>query len=178
MRSSREFIVGLIFCAKRGGRVEKEWTRVGNTYPKGIQYAVQEKAWMDQEGMLDWIRRVWGPWVDKREGIKLMIIDKFSSHLCAPVLAKLAEHKTMVEVIPGGYTSKLQVLDVGVNRPFKDAIRLEHELFMVSSETRAPKREDVAGWVKNAWDSITKETIINTWESIDMIHNNEGPASI
>jgi hypothetical protein len=40
-------------------------------------------------------------------------------HLMASVVNKLSEVGTQAEFIVPGYTSKLQTLDVGVNRPFK-----------------------------------------------------------
>jgi hypothetical protein len=35
------------------------------------------------------------------------------------VCRQISDLGTILEIIPGGYTSKLQVLDVGINRPFK-----------------------------------------------------------
>jgi hypothetical protein len=35
--------------------------------------------------------------------------------------------KTEVDYIPPGYTSKLQMLDVGVNRPFKIGMHMQFD---------------------------------------------------
>jgi DDE superfamily endonuclease len=51
----------LIFKGKDGdrGRVRREVLAPPAGYPVSCIYAVQAKAWMDEDKMLDWIRRVW-----------------------------------------------------------------------------------------------------------------------
>lgn len=62
--------------------------------------------------------------------------------------------------------SKLQVCDVGVNKPFKDYVKQEYEQFMVTQEGRKAKRLDVAKWISKAWNSISADSIQHTWSSI------------
>ncbi len=90
------------------------------------------------------------------------------------------DNRTILQYVPGGGTSKLQVLDVGVNKPFKDKMKSLWTLNMVAmiQEAKAagqmnaigwkPKvsREMLADWCLEAWDSITVETITNTWRKI------------
>jgi len=70
--------------------------------------------------------------------------------------------------IPGGYTWKLQPLDVGVNKPFKDHMRQEYDDFMwdqydtPDAERKKVERINVGFWVNKVWyddEKITKETI-------------------
>ncbi len=78
-----------------------------------------------------------------------------------------------VDFVLGGYTSKLQVLDVGVNKPFKDYIKQCYEELMVQNfEVRNVSRLDVAKWIQEAWGRVTIETIRNTWSSIGFINTN------
>jgi hypothetical protein len=43
--------------------------------------------------------------------------------------------------ILGGYTSKLQVMDVGVNKPFKGLVRQVYDYFMIGNiENRKVRR--------------------------------------
>jgi DDE superfamily endonuclease len=75
---------------------------------------------------------------------------------------------TIVKFILEGYTSKLQVLDVGVNKPFKQYTRSE---YMMLLQTRTHPRQlprclDVANWVIQAWEQISVETILNTGEKL------------
>ena len=50
-----------------------------------------------------------------------------------------------VDFIPGGYTGALQVLDKGVNKPFKQFVQHEYELWMVANQDGVkPARSDIA----------------------------------
>ncbi|KAJ4432611.1 hypothetical protein ANN_21234 [Periplaneta americana] len=79
--------------------------------PKGLVIRCQEKGWMTTELMVDWLATVW----NRRPG-----------HLTPEVKKKITALKTDLVVIPGGMTSKLQVLDVVVNKPFKDHLRKQY----------------------------------------------------
>ena len=48
----------------------------------------------------------------------LLVMDSFSAH-CTEEILNLSRNSTDIAVIPGGCTSKLQPLDVSLNRPFK-----------------------------------------------------------
>ena len=73
---------------------------------------------------------------------------------------------TEIDFVVAVYTSKLQVMDVGLNWPFKDGLREVFEKLMVSSTTAKPIRLDVAIWVSNAWNGITTIAILNSWSKV------------
>ena len=100
------------------------------TVPKGVVCTVQAKAWMDQERMIEWINKVWLPYVGKNRA--LLCLDTFSAHLTETVRDKFAKIGTKLLVIPGGCTSVLQPLDVSLNKPFKSYIRQQWCERMVS----------------------------------------------
>jgi hypothetical protein len=133
-------------------------------YPEGMVYMAQESAWMDEPTMLDWVERVWKPYASRINGPKLLILDSCTSHLTPEVRRKISNLQTELEVIPPGYTGKLQPLDVGLNKPFKDRVRHEVERFLTEKEigTR-PQRKDLNEWIKKSWDSIPVEMVRNTW---------------
>jgi hypothetical protein len=80
------------------------------------------------------------------------------------VLDEFERLGTHVEFVPPGYTGILQVMDVGLMRPFKDIVRAEFERFMIEhGNDERPSRLTVAGWVDRAWTGITTDTILNTW---------------
>jgi hypothetical protein len=80
------------------------------------------------------------------------------------------------EIIPGGYTAKLQVLDVGLNHPFKfyyqeasqDFVR-HWTLTHLPGDKPKPTREIIAGWISHGWSRIDKDMIQNTWRHCDYI---------
>ena len=97
-------------------------------YEKNIYFSVQENAWCDQETFEEWIDFVWMPFVEtKRPLPTLLILDQYKVHQQDKILEKLANLGTLVIHLPPGETSKLQVLDVGINKPFKDLKNKSHE---------------------------------------------------
>ena len=53
----------------------------------------------------------------------LLILDSAGAYLTSDVRRALADLNTVLVIIPGGYTSKLQPMDVGANKPWKDRVR-------------------------------------------------------
>ena len=117
--------------------------------------------------MLEWIGKVWSPTSNQHERT-ILLLDCFTGHLTAPVLRALADCNTQVEIIPPGYTSKLQPMDVGINKPFKDVLRKKYINWMIEMKRRGnikttPKRTNVSHWIDSAWTSIHQNTIINAF---------------
>ena len=172
-RSGHQFPPFLIYkgAKSRGGRVLKEIATNEiaelNGYPSGMAYAVQKKAWMDEALMLEWVALVWKPYTKTIKGPTMLIIDEAPSHMTANVRLAIAECGSFLEYVPGGFTSKLQVMDVGLNKPFKDRIRECVNVFMVMNACGTkPSRQVVAKWVRDAWYDIRPTTIENTWKTI------------
>ena len=96
--------------------------------PTRIVIRANKKGWMTQELMLDWVKEVWVPNTD-RDKSYLMVWDAFICHKNAELINSLVkEYDTAVEIIPGGCTSVLQPLDVGINnKPLKTKIRNEFQ---------------------------------------------------
>jgi hypothetical protein len=91
-----------------------------------------KKGWMTQELMEDWMKEVWIPNTDRNKSY-LMIWDAFACHKNEKLINQLAETcDTTVEIIPGGCTSVLQPLDVGINKPLKTKIRSEFQNWSVA----------------------------------------------
>ena len=64
---------------------------------------------------------------------------------------------TEVEFIPGGYTGALQVLDKGVNKPFKQFVQQAYERWIIAHDEAKPTRVDVAPWIHDLWEQVTAE---------------------
>jgi transposase-like protein len=149
----------------KGGKVRKEINR-REGYPIDCELTVQENAWFDKGVMLDWIERVW-----KREvavdpdEVYYLLIDSFTTHMTREVRQAFNDCNTEVDFIPPNYTSRLQMLDVGVNRPFKMMMRKQFEEFVCKKHKR-PERRDVAHWITEAWDEISPTTITNSWRKV------------
>lgn len=62
----------------------------------------------------------------------MLVLDAFRSHLTTGVKEKIEALNSDLVIIPGGMTSQLQVLDVVVNKPFKDNLRKEYNNWLLS----------------------------------------------
>ena len=71
--------------------------------------------------------------------------------------------------IPAGTTSRAQVLDVGINKPFKDAFKNKILHWMVDNRNQVDDklgRPQIAEFITNAWEEITAESIKNSFRHI------------
>jgi hypothetical protein len=191
-RDGYKFDPYLIFLGSRGpaGRVIRE-VRLANAahenlvreeldehgdykgYSSHCIYDVQENGWMDEELMQTWITEVWKPFADSKTGKTLLILDEFRGHMTTAVRNAIADCDTVLVIIPGGCTNKLQVMDVGLNKPFKDRMRdCYHQWFVdqvmidEANNYAKPSRQNISQWVWTAWNGLTYSTIYNTWVHI------------
>jgi hypothetical protein len=70
---------------------------------------------MDETKMLDWVERIWKPWAATKKDTAYLLMDEFASHMMAKVNMAIYTCNSEIDFIIAGYTSKLQVLDVGLN---------------------------------------------------------------
>jgi hypothetical protein len=93
--------------------------------------------------------------------------DEFSVHFLDSVKNKTKKLGAEVDIIPGGFTGSAQVLDKGVNKPFKGYLRGGFEEWMCMNGLRHRlSRAEVAQWFTRAWSQVVMATIINNLKSI------------
>lgn len=68
--------------------------------------------------MKKYIDEILAPILGDEEG--LLLLDEFSAHKIDEIILYMVENKINPVFVPGGHTSLLQPLDVGINKPFKD----------------------------------------------------------
>uniref|UniRef100_A0A674NL54 HTH CENPB-type domain-containing protein n=1 Tax=Takifugu rubripes TaxID=31033 RepID=A0A674NL54_TAKRU len=131
--------------------VLKRKTVPNEAMPAGIIVRAQEKGWMETELVVDWLKVVWGR---RRGGLRkkrnMRILDAFL-------------------IIPGGMTSQLQVLDVVVNKPFKDNLPKKYTEWLLSGdhaltptgEIQKPPVRLLCEWILHAWDAVSPKSIIH-----------------
>jgi DDE superfamily endonuclease len=153
----------------RTGHILKEIEK-GEGYPEDIRYGVQAKAWMDETLMLEWVEKVWKPEVEGK-GVTYLILDECRTHLTIAVRNAFTKCRTEVELIPGGYTSKLQPMDVGINKPFKNFIRAEFHDWLVVNRNRKtrPSRQEVSWWVREAWNNVSDSVVRNSFRGAGLV---------
>ena len=130
-----------------------------------VVIAAQEKGCMDTEGMKLWIDKVWHARTGATKG--LLVFDSFEAHMTNRVKRALERENTNLAVIPGGLTSILQLLDVSLNKPFKDGVRKRwmewmangiHE-FTATGRQKKPSEELICSWIADAWREIPTDMI-------------------
>ena len=148
----------------------KRKTMPKETMPAGIIVRAQEKGWMDTGLVVDWLKVVWG----RRRGAlhkkrNMLVLDAFRGHLTEPVKTQLRKMNGDLVIIPGGMTSQLQVLDVVVNKPFKDNLRKRYTEWLLSDDhaltptgkLQKPAVHLLCTWILQAWDAISQESIVH-----------------
>ena len=95
----------------------------------------------------------------------MLVYDSFKDHLGELIKKKLHESEIDLAVIPDGFISICQPLDVSINKLFKDNLRKEWHTWMangnagetISGNLRCTSFSDVCLWVKRAWEGISTE---------------------
>ena len=89
-------------------------------YPKGMIYACQDNAWMDERVMLMWINMVLKQYVGTapQNVVPLLFLDSYCCHMMNSVVNVIQDLGVEVEHIPGGCTSLCQPVDIDINRHF------------------------------------------------------------
>jgi hypothetical protein len=141
--------------------------------PPGMIVVGQENGYMDEKHMLDYIERILAQYKPVAlEHKTLLVIDAFKAHLSDKVKARIKGYKAYLAVIPAGFTSIFQPLDLGINRSMKAALRKrwndwmingKHELTKKGNPKKAPL-ELVLQWVHDAWQGIRAESIVNSFK--------------
>ncbi len=124
--------------------------------------------------MLEWVEEISNKIKLQNNCMKLLILDKCSSHLKTSVVEKI-KSAIFFEFIPAGCTSLAQPLDIMVNEPFKDRLSDLFEKW-INEVGRKDDNKTKKGylktlssltilrWIKEAWESIDTEIIIRSFK--------------
>lgn len=155
----------------------------GEKFPKNVVVRCQDKGWMDESLVLDWIKSVWCRRPGALLGLpSMLVLDAFRCHLADSVKRLLRDSRTELVVIPGGMTSQLQPLDVCINKPFKDHIRRLYMEWMRSGEPEVTpagrlKRASPAllcAWIAEAWACIPEALVCRAFKKCSISNALDG----
>ena len=148
----------------------------------GVVVSAQEKGWMNSDQMKVWIEKAWRSRIGGLGRRSLLVYDAFEAHVTDPVKAAFKRENTDLAVIPGGLTSLLQLLDVSLNKPFKDRVRKKwmqwmadgiHE-FTATGRQKKPSEELICSWISEAWNDIPAEMIAATFLKCGITNSLDG----
>lgn len=99
-------------------------------FPARITVRAHIKGWMDENGTKKWLEEIWNgrPGAALKKKTSLLVWDMFRAHTSDDKKKLAKSSQVTLAVIPGGLTSVLQLLDVCLNKPFKDRVqKMWHE---------------------------------------------------
>jgi uncharacterized membrane protein len=128
----------MLTCLADGSKLPPYVILKRKTVPKdpiaaGIIVRAQEKGWMESGLVVDLLKVVWGArYRGLRKRRNMLVLDAFRRHLTESVKSQVRAMNADLVIIPGGMKSQLQVLDVVVNKPFKDNLRKKYTEWLLS----------------------------------------------
>jgi len=136
-------------------------------FPPGLVVRYQEKGWMNEELVKDWLKTVWSKVGGLSRQKSMLVWDSFRAHVSQPIWRTLQSLNTECAVIPGWMTGLLQLLDVCINKPFKGHLRSKWQQWMISGEhtltatghMHKAELNVICNWIKQAWDDIPTKMI-------------------
>jgi transposase len=99
-------------------------------FPSEVVVRANQTGWMNESEMKYWIENVWVKRARLSSPKSLLVLDSFSAHIVDSVKRRFIEKNTDIAVIPGGLTSRLQPLDVSINKSFKSKVSLFITVFI------------------------------------------------
>ena len=128
------------------------------TVPPGFVVTANEKGWMNETLMVRWLTEIWMKEVGRKS---LLVMDSFRGHLTDRVKSALKQRRVIPAIIPGGCTSKLQPLDVSINKPFKQSLRKSWSNWLwqqaeeeTTQKIKSPTPQDIVNWVQTAYQEL------------------------
>ena len=161
----------IIFKGKCDGRIAHVFQNPEKSgYLVDCSYICQERAWMDEAVMLQWVKQVLEPWSKNvPDGIMpYLLLDSYKCHLMSSVVHSMQGLRIKVDHVPGGCTGLVQPLDKGVNNPLKNRIRRKWEEYMLEEGlamtlSKPPTRQQMATWVTECLDDLGEHIIKAGW---------------
>ena len=178
----------VLSCCADGTKLPPMIILKRKTVPKdeisqGIVLHVQDKSWMDENGMKLWLEKVWakhpGGLLEKPSGL---VCDQFKSHVTEATKREVKELNLQLAIIPRGLTSQLQPLDVFINKPFKVTVHEEWTKWVSEpnrdlTPTGQMKRltiMQVCDWVKTSWQSVKEEIVMKSFKKYSISNAFDG----
>ena len=135
--------------------------------PPGVVVSLQPKGWNDSTLTNEWIQKVLCRYTQKKHA--LLVWDTFTGHMTDEIAEELRKKNVTAATIPGGCTSKIQPLDVCLNKPFKVNCRNQWAEFMKQQvaqqdpgeRIKPASKQQVEAWVVQANKLLnTKKDVI------------------
>ena len=146
-----------------------------------INIVIFNAGWMNRDVMAEWAEKCYrgrpNAFFNKTA---MLVLHSMTAHKDEHIRNVFkTQHDTILGVIPGGLTKKLQPLDITVNRVFKLHIRVGSvddggpSYLHGDVEDAASHHAEVCNWVLSAWKAVKPSTIINGFIKAKIISGDE-----
>lgn len=136
-------------------------------YDSRNSYICQKNAFCDAIVMAYWVRECLVP--HKPTNVPgIIMLDNFSAHQVSSIRRQISDNSWLQLNLPPNMTSRVQILDVGINKSFKGRMKGHYNDFMALNWNNNPKvtRRLMGTWVADSWAAVPRSSIINTCRSI------------
>ena len=113
----------IIFKGQEGKRIEKELSAHKLVQNKRIYVKCQPNSWCTTDIFKYWIKEIFLKYEYNIKSKCILVLDKAPSHFNDKIEEYMNNNAINYIYIPGGLTSKLQPLDISVNKSFKNAYK-------------------------------------------------------
>ena len=176
-----------------------------STWDKRVRVHFQPNAWVDESVMIEWLNHQWKLSIyvlsttGHMESIlnnqvpRMLVLDVHRAQKTDRVKSLFKSLNTTMAMVPSGCTSLVQPLDVCINKPFKDRVKMAAEQHYTANLTKwtkgmyiqyikqtdtdmalyldrftaSERRILITQWVGEAWEAICiehKELIIRSFQ--------------
>ena len=135
-------------------------------------YCCQAKGWCDEPTMDHWVQECLEPYLAGNAGAMLMMAN-FSVHQTAATRDRIYRLGCSIAMLPPNMTSRVQILDVGINKPFKDSMRTYYHQYLLSAtagEKAKVTRQLMSQWIADSWELLPARFITNTCRKIGLLN--------
>lgn len=164
----------IVFKGK-GTRLVKKLSRI-----QGVVVRFSADGWMNDQLTMDYLHSILGSLSFEK---RLLVWDAYKCHTSEATRNETKKMKLHTAVIPGGCTKYIQAPDVVWNSSFKSHLRNSYDVwlsepalheFTKGGNIKPPSRSLLCEWIKASWESISEETIRNSFLSCAVTTNTNG----
>jgi hypothetical protein len=145
----------------------------------GAKIYGNKAGWWNEGISIEFLKFNFGQRRDVADDPVLLLWDDFKPHFTPRVKNVARALNVHLLRVPPGFTWACQPADLSWNKPLKDRLRGKWVASLYSQlAARAdgvpftfagPKRDDVVGWVVNAWDDLTDDTVIRGFSKAKLL---------
>lgn len=166
----------VVLCVTADGKklpayvIFRRKTIPSGSFPSNIIVSANEKSCMTSSETQLWHAKVW---MKRKMAMfhrkSVLMLDSAPGHRTDEAKLKFSSGGTLIAMIPGGLTKKLQVLDISVNKSFKAYLRQHWEKWMINGVKEYTKNgnlkkascEEICRWISEAWRAVPSSAIKN-----------------